>query len=224
MGKKSSSYRGPLTPQQIADGMNAIGRNARRLHVDAKTMLKAKRYPSACSLAVLSIEEAGKFPIMRQLACAKGKHALDAAWRAFSDHRQKNAHWIFADEVGKGARTLSDFNKLYDRASDHPIVLDRLKQIGFYVDCYGEAHWSAPEDVIDKNVAKSLVATSGIMLPKKHVTAREIELWIKHLGNDWNNRIAVAKFYAFEMAMIEEGLSDHSVEDIERFLGITRAA
>ncbi len=187
-------------------------------------MLEAKRYPSACSLAILSIEEAGKFPILRQLACAKNKNAANVAWRAFNNHREKNAHWIFADEARKGAKTLLEFNKLYDRASNHPTILDTLKQIGLYVDCYGDAHWSAPEDVIDETIAKTAVRTSGVMLPKKEVTAREIELWVLHLGQDWNNRIAVEKYLAFEKAMIAEGLSEHSLEDVERFLGVAGKA
>jgi AbiV family abortive infection protein len=218
--RKTGLFRGPMSPQQIADGMNAVARNALRLHEDAKLMLAGSRYPSACMLAVLSVEEAGKVPILRQLACAKDKQAANKAWRAFSDHREKNAHWIFSDEVRAGAQTLSDFNKLYDRESSHPEALDTVKQIALYVDCHGEGHWSEPDVVIDEVTAAAIVRISGVMLPKTDVTLREIELWIEHLGSDWNNRIAVRKYYAFEKAMIEEGLSAHTLEDIARFLGV----
>jgi AbiV family abortive infection protein len=210
-----------MSPQQIADGMNAVGRNARRLHEDAKVMLTANRYPSACVLAVLSIEEAGKVPILRQLACAKDKQAANKAWRAFGDHRDKNAHWIFSDEVRTGARTLNDFNKLYDRESDHPEVLDTVKQVALYVDCHGEGHWSQPDIVIDQATAAAVVRISGVMLPKERVTVREIELWVEHIGSDWNNRMAIGKYYAFERAMIEEGLSENTLEEVARFLGMT---
>ena len=37
--------------------------------------------------------------------------------------------------------------------SDHPYVLDQLKQIAFYTDCLGDAHWSIPDEVIDESPA-----------------------------------------------------------------------
>ena len=43
---------------------------------------------------------------------------------------------------------------------------------------------------------------------------------MQHLGQDWNNRRAVRKYMAFEKAMIAEGLSDHTIEEIEKFLGV----
>ena len=40
---KLSQYGGRLTPAQIADGMNAAIRNARRLANDARTLLDLER-------------------------------------------------------------------------------------------------------------------------------------------------------------------------------------
>ena len=64
-------YNGSLTPHQIADGMNYARRNARRLAEDAKLLLDGKRFASAFSLGILSIEESGKTNILRSLAIAK---------------------------------------------------------------------------------------------------------------------------------------------------------
>ncbi len=50
-------YKGRLSAGQIAAGMNAARKNAKRLLEDAKLLLEAKRFPTACSLAILSIEE-----------------------------------------------------------------------------------------------------------------------------------------------------------------------
>ena len=61
-------YKGKLDPEQIAQGMNAARRNAQRLADDAKLLLSAKRYPTAASLAILSIEESGKVSILRGIA------------------------------------------------------------------------------------------------------------------------------------------------------------
>ena len=55
--KAIERYEGKLSAAQIAAGMNAARRNATRLLGDAKLLMEAKRFPAACSLAILSIEE-----------------------------------------------------------------------------------------------------------------------------------------------------------------------
>src|SRR5262245_52105360 len=52
--KPLQQFSGSLTPQKIADGMNAAARNAMRLFEDAEAMAKVERYPTACALAVLA--------------------------------------------------------------------------------------------------------------------------------------------------------------------------
>jgi ABC-type branched-subunit amino acid transport system substrate-binding protein len=58
--KKHTVYRGALSAAQIAAGMNAALRNARRLVKDARVLVETGAFPSAASLAILAIEEAGK--------------------------------------------------------------------------------------------------------------------------------------------------------------------
>jgi AbiV family abortive infection protein len=88
MSKKPiRQFSGPLTPRQIADGMNAAARSARRLYEDAEVMAKASRFPTACALAVLSIEEAGKRAVLRQIASAKTDTERKAAWRDYRSHQ-----------------------------------------------------------------------------------------------------------------------------------------
>jgi len=52
MGRKSAirTYRGKLLPQQIADGMNAASRNAKRLCEDANLLLREGRYATSESV------------------------------------------------------------------------------------------------------------------------------------------------------------------------------
>jgi AbiV family abortive infection protein len=45
--------------------MNAAIANAQRLAEDAQLLLDAERFPSAASLAILALEEAGKVIILR---------------------------------------------------------------------------------------------------------------------------------------------------------------
>lgn len=74
-------YSGHLSAKQIAAGMNAASRNAHRLFKDAEKLAKASRFPSACALAILSIEESGKLTILRGVTMAKSaRKAARARW------------------------------------------------------------------------------------------------------------------------------------------------
>lgn len=139
---RPSAYRGLLTPSQVADGMNAARRNAQRLASDAKLLLDAGRLPTATSIAALSIEESGKLSILRELAIITESDELAEAWKRYRDHRSKNGMWILPDLARRGARRLTDFSDVVNRDGEHTEILNSLKQIGFYTDCYGHAHWS----------------------------------------------------------------------------------
>ncbi len=74
---------------------------------------------------------------------------------------------------------------MFKEDAEHPYILDNLKQIGFYTDCLGNAHWSIPEEVIDEGIAKMVIYLAKIFVSKKEITEKEMELWIKHLGPVW---------------------------------------
>jgi AbiV family abortive infection protein len=218
--KAIDPYRGKLEPQKVADGMNAAIRNAKRLLEDAKLLLASQRYPTACALAVLSIEESGKLSQLRTIALSRSDVELRNAWKGYRDHQTKNAAWIITELAAKGARTLEDLRPIYDSNSDHPAVLDTVKQIALYTDCYGKAHWSEPDAVIDEQLARNIVTTAQVLSEKAAVTTREIELWIEHLSGVWNTPQASDGLLAFYRAMQTEGLTGHQPEKIESFLGL----
>jgi AbiV family abortive infection protein len=215
--KAIERYDGKLSAAQVAHGMSAARRNAVRLYEDANLLLEAKRFPSACSLAILSIEESGKMSLLRLLATASTDKRIKDAWRSYRDHQVKNAQWIIAELAAKGAKKLDDLSGIFDPNSDHPAVLDVIKQLGFYTDCYGKAHWSEPFDVIEDRLAKHIVWTAKILLPKRETSEREVQLWIKHVGAHWGTRDMARGALEFEKAMIAEGLSDRTIEEVERF-------
>ena len=101
---KLDQVKGRLTPAQITAGFNAASQNAKRLCEDALLLLNEKRYPSAASLAILSIEESGKGPILRELALAKDKKAILSAWQAYRSHTKKNVNWLLPQLAAGGAR------------------------------------------------------------------------------------------------------------------------
>ena len=103
---KLSRYNGELSAAQIAHGMNAACRNARRLADDAKLLLDAGRYPTAASIAVLSIEESGKKSVLRGLAFAPNKEAQRSAWIGLSVAPQQECG---LDTAGSGRKKSERF-------------------------------------------------------------------------------------------------------------------
>ena len=131
---KLSKYNGELSAAQIAHGMNAARRNARRLADDAKLLLNADRYPTAASIAALSIEESGKTSVLRGLASAPNEESRHRAWKFYRSHRSKNAAWILPELVAKGARDLDSLRLASNSSAPHTALLDQVKQIGLYTD------------------------------------------------------------------------------------------
>ena len=190
---KLSQYRGTLTPAQIAEGMNAAIRNARRLADDARALCDLQRYPTAAAIAVLSIEESGKVSILRHFAMARDLPNCRRIWRDYRNHRSKNVAWILPDLVAAGARDLESLYVAAQSDAEHTALLNNVKQIGFYSDCLGSAHWSEPEKVIDRPLAQMLVKIADLSANKETVTPEEMELWISHLGPAYGTPLETMK-------------------------------
>lgn len=215
---RPKQYRGMLSPSDIAAGMNAAIRNSRRLAADARILLDAKRIPSAASLAILAIEEAGKISILRGLAIAPTNEVVAESWKDYRNHRAKNAQWIIMDLAARGASRLGDLKEMYDKNSDHPTVLDSVKQIGFYTDFYGDRHWSEPAKIIDADLAAKLLQIAEILCKDRDITEQEIELWIEHVGPFWGTPDMAHAVVRFAAAMEREGLTTYTAAEMERFL------
>lgn len=220
MKKKLDSYKGKLNADQITEGINAAINNAKRLSKDANLLLEAERFPSAAALAILSIEESGKVSILRALSLAKTPEDVKEAWDNYRAHTKKNATWLLPQLVLQGARKLEDLKMLFDKSSDHPYILDQVKQIAFYTDCLGKAHWSLPQDVIDESLAKMLTRIAGIFAKDKSITKAEIELWIEHIGPVWKSapswmNYALCNWYR---AMQDAGLAPPGENEMEKFI------
>jgi AbiV family abortive infection protein len=218
--KKLDSYKGKLNADQVAAGINAAIQNAKRLSEDASLLFEAGRFPSAASLAILSIEESGKVSILRSLALAKTDEDIADAWRDYRSHTKKNVSSLLPKLMEQGARKLDDFKPLFEESSDHPYVLDQLKQIGFYTDCLDRAHWSMPQEVIDESLAKMLVQVAKIFARDKHVSKTEINLWIKHIGPVWKRdpswmKRALCNWYR---EMQDAGLAPAGENEMEKFI------
>lgn len=211
-------FSGKLSDEKIADGMNAAIQNAARLASDARLLLDAGRFPTAASIAALSIEESGKVSILRRLVTAHDEKDLKQIWTEYRSHKAKNTMWILPKLAAGGANQLAHFADAVDKESEHSALLDALKQIGFYTDCYGDSHWSVPPNVISADLAKHLVFTAEVLSTKKSVSVREIELWKKFMAPVWETSAMRNAVIRWHQAMVDEGLASHSQEEFERFI------
>lgn len=224
MKKTLDAFRGALTAAQVAEGIRAASSNAARLAQDAKLLLEAGSFPTAASIAILAIEEAGKVSILRSLALARSDTEVSASWKEYRSHTRKNVAWLLPQLASQGAKRLEDLRPLFEESAEHPYLLDQLKQLGLYTDCLGRANWSSPAAVISQELAESLVRTARLFAASGSVecTTREIELWVEHVGPVWRQDLgwmkqAVVNWYA---AMQEAGLKPKGENTMEQFVRV----
>jgi len=221
--KKLNQYTGKLDAAQVAEGINAASRNAKRLAEDAALLLEAGRYPSAASLAILSIEESGKRDILRWLALLSGKEEVAKQWRNYRSHTKKNVLWPFHMLVALGAKKLDHFHSLFRKDSTHPFTLDQIKQVGFYTDCVGRADWSVPDEQVGEDLAGILVHIAQQFITDREVTPKEMELWIKHLDRPvrLNDPVLFKQgLVEWQAEMQQLGLALEADNELEQFLGL----
>jgi AbiV family abortive infection protein len=223
-GKKVAQYRGEISLAMIAQGINAARANARRLLDDARTLEDKGRAHSAVALAILSIEESGKISILRKMVLCEDEAEWRQAWREYRSHTSKNTAWILGELAAKGGKTLDALRPIVDPDSDHPEILDNLKQLCLYTDCLNHSKWTLPDDVDVSALAPHLLLVGKAFVTGPEVTEKELQLWRHHLlptkrATFEENKRAVANWYA---DMRANGLSEASEEDVEAFLRSSR--
>jgi AbiV family abortive infection protein len=185
MKRRLDQYSGKLTAEKIAEGMNVAQQNASRLAADARLLFDNGRYSSALALAILSIEEVGKGPILRAIAVASDQTDLKSGWRDYRSHTKKNVLWPLLDLFRSGARRASDFGKLFNDDAEHPQLLENIKQLCFYTDCLSNCHWSVPQQIIERDLTLAIFNTAEILTKPREIRTEEIELWIQYLKPHW---------------------------------------
>jgi hypothetical protein len=121
-----------------------------------------------------------------------------------------------------GARNIDDLKKVADDSSDHPELLDYMKQLAVYTDCYVRGAWSTPDAIIEREMAAGILHSARALLgkPDRKHTTREVELWIEHVGPTEEERRSKHRLLNFYQAMIAEGLEDTPIEKVRAFLGL----
>ncbi len=222
VSRQLSAFRGELSAKDVADGINAAIRNAKRLAADAKLMLDAKRYPTAAALAIYSLEETEKVSTLRALSVAQTKDELGHAWEDYRSNRTQNSAWIAAELDSKGAGHLSGFSDAMEKDAYHSSMLTIIKRLGLHTECYRKGYWSEPSVVIDANAAAVLVRIAENACAKNEISDREIALWVEHVGPAWHSSKMPDALLRWAQAMEEEGLIKPASDDVQR-IGINLA-
>jgi len=215
-----SQYRGSLTFEHIADGMNRALQNAQRLVDDAQILFDQGRFPSAVALAILSIEESGKVPILRQMAIAGDDCECKRLWKSYRTHTDKNIWWIIGDLARSGARKLDDLFPMVAPGAEHPGMLDQLKQLCVYTDCFSNVKWSSPDEVEIRTLVPYLLTIARIFATPEPVSADSVEVYFRHMhpvrrGSVDTQREAMR---AALRELVDRGLWDASPDAIDAFL------
>ena len=218
--KKFTQHRGPISLAMIAEGMNVARTNAKRLFDDASALHEVRRTHSAAALAILSIEESGKISILRQMVLCENEDEWRQSWKNYRSHTSKNVAWIVGELAAKGAKTLDELRPIVDADSDHPNVLDNLKQLCLYTDCVNNSKWTSPDAMEMKELAPYLLLMAKAFIKGSDVTEKELQLWRFHVlpakhGSFEESKRAVANWWA---DMRANGLSSATEEEIEAFL------
>ena len=192
---KLDPYRGVLNPFQISEGIRAAKANGARLFKDAEMLYEAKRYPTASSLAILAIEEFGKVPILRRMALAASPDDWKTCWKDFSSHLTKAQSWTVPFLIKTSKGTTDEKYQTF-REKQEPELLNSLKQIGIYVGCYARAHWSIPDQVIEKENADVAMHSARIFVfgsqPSEYDTPSALQEWAKQMKGCYSIDYATA--------------------------------
>ena len=176
-------FKGELNVEEAAIGLDLAIQNANRLLADAEILYAAESYASAITLAVLSIEEAGKAGVIRGILRAKDPVQLKKAWREFRSHNSKSILWIVPHMAMTGEpETFGDFAGL--STSNHPQVLDRVKQLATYTECLEGSMWADPKSIGGKDVAEYVLFSARFLAAQPAESQRGLELWLETVKHD----------------------------------------
>lgn len=168
------AYRGPLTPSQCADGINAARANARRLCAAARLLLSSGHSAAATQLCIVAVEEAGKEEWLRDLVIAQTDEETRLAWSALGRHQMKNSR-LFGPLVADSGGSMLDLMRV--KADPQlPKFIEDLKQSATYTDCLDGIVWTHPEGAISGDAAVGLLDAAERLINDGDVAIQELEI------------------------------------------------
>jgi AbiV family abortive infection protein len=220
---KEVQYWGALTPEKVAEGVNAAFRNAQELYEEAEILFNLGRFARATSLAVLSVEEVGKVFLLPLLLTATNKQELRLIWKGYRNHKHKNNHVHL--QMTKGALQPLTRHSVAPAASIEKWSdgLDDIKQLGFYTDCTTTKDWGIPSDAIKEAGAAQVMKIAANSLTNyrgldSFGSVPFLEIWSKHMigmidmTEDQKHAAFIAVFDEAEKSVLIESGSRDAME------------
>ena len=167
-------YRGPLTPSQCADGINAARANARRLCAAAHVVLSSGHAAAATQLCIVAVEEAGKEEWLRDLLIAQTNQDVRRAWSALRRHQMKNSR-LFGPLVADAGGSVLDLIRVKADPQLAQFVED-LKQRVTYTDCVAGIAWTYPERAVSREATVRLLDAAERLINEGDVDVQELEI------------------------------------------------
>lgn len=140
----------PLSDDQVALGMHLCFCNAKELLEDAELLKKNRKYARAFSLAVLSLEELAKVPMLANtLLYPKNAQAKwKSFWTSFTSHPDKQLIWsIYGESLKKAG--IATYGDKYPPGLQP--LLEKFKQLSFYVNFF-DNEFVKPNDFAKDNL------------------------------------------------------------------------
>jgi AbiV family abortive infection protein len=215
-----ASYTGKLTPAQAAHGINATIANVNRLAEDAILLFEAERYPSAASLAILAIEEYGKISVLKEIVRAEKDCEIKELWKCYRTHTKKNVTGILPGLLAQNEDFDKAIAQTFDKNSDHPELIDHIKQLGFYTYCMDNENWSCPSNRIDRKIAENYVGIANFFSNATKVTPEEIEVWSNHFkGVSYEDANSFKKaLFEYHIELQSRGISSEKLDTFLNYI------
>jgi AbiV family abortive infection protein len=164
--------QGILTPQELAAGISACHRNARRLIDDAIHLLVGQRNASALALALLGEEEAAKWVLLSVVATARSQAVRRKAWNNVRAHRPKRAILgaiLFPERLRREDRPFE-----FKDVDDVSKILERMKLRAIYVAHLANGVCSEPAMIADPGTATLFIDLAAVHVRKLFMTIEEL--------------------------------------------------
>jgi len=195
---RNEQFNNKLNIKLAVKAINAAILNAKSLYEDAEILFNNKKYARSISLSILSIEEAGKPSILRNIILETEDIEIKKLWKSYRKHYDKNLMWILPDLYKNGARKLEELKKVVDKNSDHSKTLDNLKQLCFYSDIFEKGICTLPDNIANEEIAKTILNIAKISINEVFDTEESLEIWIKHLKPVWKKEM-----FKMKLALID---------------------
>lgn len=140
-------YNGPLTQEQVAEGVRLANENAVRLLNSARLLLQAGDAPTAMSLSILALEEHGKVDILNKIGNATSRDEIANGWTDYRKHISKTGSFMEVCAMFNGIVGEYEIRDFCENNTDLLPLVDLMKQLGFYTDCSGNCRWHDPRKI-----------------------------------------------------------------------------